>query len=249
MNKLIMADLPRLLRSKLLWIVMLLTVFLAASSILTIFAETDDKTMIFHIGSNNLILFISMMMPIFSGGISILLIAAEFSSGVIRNKFIMGHKRTDILLSWGIIYTITTLLTYVLYIASFFIGLLIAGADFTGIDTGNVAANLLIIMLFMIKFQMFSFLMVCIYPDAKTAVICYILNNCTMIPLSLMLVADEKSKGVEFLSRIFIFGYTNGDFTLASAPDKPWLTALLIIMLSAVYGILTVVYFKKKDLK
>ena len=249
MNKLISADFPRVIKSKLIWIVMFLTVFMAAASVFVVFSETDDKALIFYIGSNNLTLFMSMMMPIFSGGISIMLIAAEFSSGTIRNKFIMGHKRTDILLSWGITYTITTLITYVIYIGTFFIGLLAVGADFTGIDTGNVMTNLLIIMLFLLKFQMFSFLMVCIYPDAKTAVICYILNNCAIVPLVLLSLSDEKSKGVQFLSRIFILGYTNGDFTLASAPDKPWLTALLIIALSAVYCILTVVYFKKKDLK
>ena len=249
MNKLIMADLPRILRSKLIVIVALLTVFMAAASIFTVFSETDDKALIFHIGSNNLIMFMSIMMPVFSGGISIMLIAAEFSSGIIRNKFIMGHKRTDILLSWGIIYTITTLITYVLYIGTFFIGLLAVDADFTGVDAGNVMTNLLIIMLFVLKFQMFSFLMVCIYPDAKTAVICYLLNNCTMVPLMLLSLSDENSKGIKFLSRIFIFGYTNNDFTLASAPDKPWLTALLIIALSAVYCILAAAYFKRKDLK
>ena len=249
MNKLIMADLPRILRSKLIVIVALLTVFMAAASVFVVFSETDDKALIFHIGSNNLIMFMSMMMPVFSGGISIMLIAAEFSSGIIRNKFIMGHKRTDILLSWGIIYTITTLITYVLYIGTFFIGLLAVDADFTGVDAGNVMTNLLIIMLFVLKFQMFSFLMVCIYPDAKTAVICYLLNNCTMVPLMLLSLSDENSKGIKFLSRIFIFGYTNNDFTLASAPDKPWLTALLIIALSAVYCILAAAYFKRKDLK
>lgn len=249
MNKLISADFPRVIKSKLIWIVMFLTVFLAAASVFVVFSETDDKALIFYIGSKNLTLFMSMMMPIFSGGISIMLIAAEFSSGTIRNKFIMGHKRTDILLSWGITYTITTLITYVIYIGTFFIGLLAVGADFTGVDAGNVITNLIVIMLFLLKFQMFSFLMVCIYPDAKTAVICYILNNCTIVPLVLLSLSDEKSKGVQFLSRIFILGYTNGDFTLASAPNKPWLTALLIIMLSAVYCILAVAYFKKKDLK
>ena len=91
--------------------------------------------------------------------------------------------------------------------------------------------------------------MVCIYPDAKTAVIVYILNNVTMVPLMLASMSDEKSKAVKFLSRIFIFGYTSGDFTLLDKPDKPWLTALLITALGVVYFILALVYFRRKDLK
>ena len=252
MSKLIFADIPRVLKSKILYVVLILTVVMGAASVLVTMMEMDEtagKALIFPTASNSLVMFMSMMMPVFSGGLSIMLIAAEFSSGIIRNKFIMGHTRAQILLSWGIIYTVSTILTYILYVGTFFISLTAVGADFTGVDFGTVTANLLIVLMFALKFQMFSFLLVCIYPDAKSAVFAYILNNITIVPLTLASMSDEKSDAVKFLSRIFIFGYTNGDYTLMSKPDKPWLTVLHITVLGAVYYILAVLYFRKKDLK
>ena len=249
MSNLIFADLPRVLRSKILYVVLILTAFMGAASVFTVLLENDDKAMIFPVASNSIVMFISMMMPVFSGGLSIMLIAAEFSSGIIRNKFIMGHKRSHILLSWGIIYTLFTLLTYILYIGVFFIALTVAGVDFSGVDFGNVFMNLFIVLMFALKFQMFSFLLVCIYPDAKSAVIAYVLNNITIVPLMLLSMSDEKSRLIKFLSRIFIFGYTDGEFTLMSEPDKPWFTVLLITVLSVVYMVLALLYFNRKDRK
>lgn len=249
MNKLISADVPRVLRSKITYIILLLVAFMAAASVFTTAIETDDRSMLFAVSSNNLSLFMGLMAPVFAGGLSIMLIATEFSSGVIRNKFVMGHRRSSILFSWCVIYSATTLLTFAVYIGTYFASLAAFGADLSSADAGNVAVNLLTLLLFSMKFQMFCFLMVCIYPDAKTAVIVYILNNITMVPLMLASMSDEKSKAVRFLSRIFIFGFTAGDFTLLDEPDKPWLTAILITALAVIYFILALAYFRRKDLK
>ena len=249
MSRLIFADIPRVLRSKILYVVLLMTAFMAAASVFTTILETDNKSALFAVSSNNLVMFMSIMMPVFSGGLSVMLTSAEFSSGVIRNKFIMGHSRKNILLSWTVIYSIITFLTYVLYIGVYFIVLAACRADLSSADAGNVCVNLLIILLFVMKFQMFSFLMVCIYPDAKTAVICYLLNNITLVPLMLASMSNEKSKAVRFLSRIFIFGYTSDEFSLMNKPDKPWLTAVCIAVLSGIYMVLAALYFDKKDLK
>ena len=178
-----------------------------------------------------------------------MLISGEFTSGVIRNKFIMGHSRRSVLMSWAAIYSATTLLTFIVYVGAFFLSLNIFGANLSGIRAGDVAVNLLILMLFVMKFQMFSFLMTVIYPEAKTAVICYILNNATIVPLMLASMSEKKSWLMKFLSRILLLGYTNGDYTLMTKPDKPWLTALMIVALGAVYLILADVHFRKKDLK
>ena len=249
MSKLIYADIPRVLKSKILYLILILTAFMGVASVATVLLESEDKAALFPVASNNFAMFMSVMMPVFSGGLSIMLIAAEFSGGIIRNKFIMGHSRTNILMAWSVIYTFFTILTFLLYVGVFFIALLAAGADFTGVDSGSVIINLLIVLLFSLKFQMFSFLMICIYPDAKTAVICYLLNNITLVPLMLASLSDENSKAMQFLSRIFIFGYTNGEYTLSTEPDKPWLTVLLIALLAAVYMVLAILYFNKKDLK
>ena len=249
MNKLISADIPRVLRSKITIILVILTAFMAFASVMTASMEADEGMPVFPIASSNLVLFLSMLTPVFSGGLSIMLISGEFSSGVIRNKFIMGHKRRDVLLSWAVIYSVTTLLTYAVYVGTFFIAVKAAGIAVPSGNAGNIAVNLLILLLFVMKFQMFSLLMVCIYPDAKTAVICYLLNNATIVPMMLASLNNENSKAMKFLSRIFIFGYTNGSFTLFSKPDKPWLTAVLIAALSALYMVLADMYFRRKDLK
>ena len=69
------------------------------------------------------------------------------------------------------------------------------------------------------------------------------------VPLMLASMSEKKSWLMKFLSRILILGYTNGDYTLMTKPDKPWLTALMIVALGAVYLILAEVHFRKKDLK
>jgi len=250
MNKLISADLPKVLKSKMFYIVLVLTVIMASCSVLTTFVETDQSEIIFLTSSNNLILFTGMLMPVFTGGLSIMIIAGEFSSGIIRNKFIMGHSRKNILSAWTIIYSFTTLLTYIIYIGSFFITLGVTGVGLSSFDGGVIATNLLIVFCFWMKFQMFSLLMVCIYPDAKTAVICYILNNCTMVPLLLASMNDTESTVMKVLSRFFIYGYTASDnFSLAYETDKPWLTMICTLGLGAVYWLLARCYFEKKDLK
>lgn len=250
MNKLIFADLPRVFRSKLLYILLMLMAVMAAASVFTVYVEEEEKQALFMVASNNIILFVSMLMPVFAGGLSIILISSEFSSGVIRNKFIMGHSRRDILLSWTVIYSLITLLTYIVYIGTFFISLAISGADFSQYDAGNVLLSILMLFLFMLKFQMFSMLMVCIYPDAKNAVIIYILNSMMNLPVMLLSMSENGAKVTKALSKFFLAAYSSADgFSLAAEPDKPLLTVVCILALSAVYLILANVYFAKKDLK
>ena len=249
MSKLIFADIPRVLRSKIFYIVLFITAFMAAASVLVTFADTDNKQMVFLVSSNNLAMFISILMPVFSGGLSIMLISGEFSSGIIRNKFIMGHRRPAVLLSWTVIYSLTTVLTYIVYVGSYLITLKAVGTDLSEFDTGVIAVNFLLIFLFLMKFQMFSLLMVCIYPDAKMSVITYLLNNLTMVPLLMFSINNADNKAVKFLSRIFIYGYIGDGYSLITKPDKPWFSAVCILTLSVIYMVLAGLYFNKKDLK
>lgn len=250
MNKLISADLPRVLKSKMFFIVLILTVVMAVASVLTTFVESDQSEIIFLTSSCNLILFTGMMLPVFTGGLSVMVIAVEFSSGIIRNKFVMGHSRKNILCAWTLIYSFTTLITFIVYVAAFFITLGVTGVDLSSFDGSVIATNLLLVFCFWLKFQMFSLLMICIYPDAKTAVIVYLLNNCTMVPIILASMSDTQSTAMKVLSRFFIHGYTAAEgFSLAYEYDKPWLTAVCAIGLGVVYWLLARYYFEKKDLK
>ena len=108
--------------------------------------------------------------------------------------------------------------------------------------------NLLLILLFMLKFQMFSLLLACIYPDVKTAVICYLLSNASLIPIMLASVNEENNRTVRLLSRFFFVGFLN-DFQLDVTVSKPWLTALCVAALGVGYLLLALAYFKRKELK
>ena len=250
MSKLIYADIPRVLRSKITLGSILITIFMAAASVLTAVLDAESKGLVFRISTNNLTLFIAMLMPIFSGGVSILIISTEFSSGIIRNKLIMGHSRRSILFAWTVIYSLLTLVTYIISVSAFFITLKLNGCTIPEGNTGTIITNLILIFCFVLKFQAFSLLMLCIYPDAKLAVICYMLNNMTMLLLVFASFSQNSKKIVKALSRIFIYAYTSSDdFSFLTKPDTPWLTALCTLSLSAVYMFLAARYFAKKDLK
>ena len=240
MNKLISADLPRVLKSRMLLIVLILTVAMAVGSVFSAFVESNQSETVFLTSSCNLILFTGMMLPVFTGGLSAMIIAGEFSSGIIRNKFVMGHSRKNILCAW----------TLIVYVAAFFITLGVTGVDLSSFDGCVIATNLLLVFCFWLKFQMFSLLMICIYPDAKTAVIIYLLNTCTMVPIILASMSDTQSTAMKVLSRFFIHGYTAAEgFSLAYEYDKPWLTAVCAIGLGVVYWMRARYYYEKKDLK
>ncbi|OPZ16684.1 MAG: hypothetical protein BWZ04_03088 [Firmicutes bacterium ADurb.BinA205] len=122
-----------------------------------------------------------------------------------------------------------------------------SGADLSGVDVECVIGNILLLLLFMVKFQMFSLLMVCIYSDQKTAVIVYLLSNMTMLPI-ILLSYSGNSGLTQFFSRFFLGGFVN-NFSLNEKTDKPWLTVLCLILLSILYLYLANAYFKKKGLK
>lgn len=248
MSKLLYADMPRVFKAKAFYLILLLAAVLGSVSVIMTYMDMDDESLLFMLSSNNLVLFLSMFIALFAGGLSMLLIAAEFSGGVIRNKFIMGHRRSSILFSWTLMYAFTTLLTFIVYFGSYFITLLAFGADMSRADAGAVVTNLFLIFLFMLKFQMFSMLMICIYPDAKTAVICYILSNMSTVPSILLSVGKGNEKITRVLSRFIFGGYVN-NFNLGAKTDKPWLTAICVVMLGMAYLLVANAYFKKKDLK
>ena len=100
MSKLIFADIPMVFKSKMLYIIFGLSAFLGFSIVLISYPETETPEELLALLYYNSSNFINMLMPILFGGVSIILISKEFSSGVIRNKVTMGHSRRNIILSW-----------------------------------------------------------------------------------------------------------------------------------------------------
>ena len=248
MRDLLRADWPRALRSRCYRWILLFALFLGAGCVLICTVETNDRRLLLAEASNNLVMFLSMFMAVLSGALSVIAIAVEFSSGVIRNKCIIGHRRSHILFAWVLIYSMTTVLSFLAFFSAFFLALLCSGAALSQASAGAIAGNLLLILLFMLKFQMFSLLAVCIYPDVKTAVICYLLSNASLIPIMLASVDGENDEAVGLLSRFFFVGFLN-DFQLDATTAQPWLTALCVLSLGAGYLLLALAYFQRKELK
>ena len=118
MSKLIFADIPMVFKSKMLYIIFGLSAFLGFAIVLISYPETETPEELLALLYYNSSNFINMLMPILFGGVSIILISKEFSSGVIRNKVTMGHSRRNIILSWTVIYSLTTLITFILFFSS-----------------------------------------------------------------------------------------------------------------------------------
>lgn len=250
MSKLIFADIPRVFRSKILYLIFGLSAFLGFAMAFISYTGTekpDELLTSLYYNSSNMI---SMLMPVLFGGVSIMLISKEFSSGIIRNKITMGHSRLNIVLSWAVIYSVTTLITFILFFSALWITAAAFGTDTSSLNAVNVIAELLVLLIFAIKFQLFSILMVCIYSDAKMAVICYLLNSLFIYPFMIFSMLDKYDFIIKAGSRINLCAWgINGSGLFLTEPDKPWLTILCSIGLGALYLVLANLYFSKKDLK
>ena len=250
MSKLIFADIPMVFKSKMLYIIFGLSAFLGFSIVLISYPETETPEKLLALLYYNSSNFINMLMPILFGGVSIILISKEFSSGVIRNKVTMGHSRRNIILSWTVIYSLTTLITFILFFSALWITAAAFGINTSSLNAENLITEHLIILIYAIKFQLFSIFMVCIYSDVKTTVICYLLNNLFILPFMIFSMSDEYDFIIRAGSRINLYAWAaNGSGLFLTESDKPWLTILYSTGLGALYLVFANLYFSKKDLK
>jgi len=250
MSKLLFADLPRIFKSKLFYILAAIAVVFPAISAIANASQLEDKSTVLVIASGELCVNMTSLLAVFAGLFSAILIGKEFTKGVIRNKILISKKRSSILFSWTIIYTITTIIYFILIFGSLFLTLLIMGTEFKGFDGKALSLNLLIIFLYMIKFQLFSILAMCIFPDEKMAGALVVFNILTMIPLVLLQGIKSLSKIMSYISRVSYIGFVNQDeFSMMTSPNKAWLTITIIVVMSVCYMIAAIKIFNKKDIK
>ena len=250
MSKLFVADLPRIFKSKLFYILAAIAIIFPAISAIANYTQLEEKEMVLTIASSELCVNMTSLLAVFAGLFSAILIGKEFSKGVIRNKILVTKKRSSILISWTIIYVITTMIYFVLLFGSLFLTLAIMGTSFKGFDGKALSMNLLIIFLYMIKFQLFSILAMCIFPDEKMAGALVVFNILTMIPLALLQNVKSLAKIMSYVSRISYIGFVNQDeFSMMVQPDKAWLTIAIIVVMSVGYMIAAIKIFNKKDIK
>ena len=113
MIKLLNAGFTRLHKSKLFWILSIFSIGLALFIIYTRYS--DMKTYGTAIEVEQIMFNYSTIIGIVISIFTSLFLGVEHSDGAIRNKIIIGHKRTNIYLSNFMITTITSLFSYLLF--------------------------------------------------------------------------------------------------------------------------------------
>ena len=250
MIRLFSADLPRIFKSKLFYILAVLSIVVPAISVIANGANIDDKSQLFMIASSEICVNMTSLMPLFAGLFSSILIGKEFTKGVIRNKVLVSKKRSSILLEWTIIHILVTMLFFALIVGSFVLSILIMNGNFKGIDGKALSVNLLIILLYFIKFQLFSILVMTILPDEKMSAVLVVFNILVMIPFALLQNVKGISKAMSYISRVSYIGFVNQDnFSLMVLPDKVWISFAIILVMCAGYMIAAIKIFNKKDIK
>lgn len=246
MTKLIRADMIRMFRSRVLRLMMLLFAGLIVleSAIVTgddvEAGENLFSSVIFGMGS--------MLLPMFVSVGICLIIGAEFTSGGIRNKMTVGHKRESIYGSWLICsLAITLAMTVILVIASF-ASALVFGIDMSDTNAKATVINLLVMLVCDMGFTAIIVMFAALFTGVKSVAVAFIYNETTMMIFAMLGEVYKNSEVYKLVCRFFIQSQTKF-YTTLQMTDTPWLTALCSGSLGVLATVAGIVSFKRKDLK
>ena len=246
MIKLLRADMIRMFRSRVLRLMMLLFagLFFLESAIATVDnvqeVENAFSSVIFGMGSVLLPMFVSIGICLIIGG--------EFTSGGIRNKMTVGHKRESIYGSWLICSLVITLaMTVVLVIASF-ASALVFGIDMSDTNAKATVINLLVMLVCDMGFTAIIVMFATLFTGVKSVAVAFIYNETTMMIFAMLGEVYNNSEFYKLVCRFFIQAQTKF-YTTFQMTDTPWLTALCSASLGVVATIAGIVSFRRKDLK
>ena len=244
MRNLLRTDFARLLRARSFYVSL---VCVTSIVYLCIFFNSGGDNEAAVVSVCNTLCSVSVLAtPLFVGGAFMLFVSAEFSGGAIRNKLIVGHKRTNVFLSWsvvgiadGLIETAVSLGTAAIFIALF--------ADTTALSSKNALAAAAIIVAMLISKICQSILISVVIPGAKGMLFNYLFTYALLMFFVIMYDAAPDSKIMNILSRCFPEGQVTS-LNVSTMPDRPWLTVLCALAFSALCIILGMRVFKKKDI-
>ncbi len=246
MTKLIRADMIRMFRSRTLRLMMLLfagLIFLESAIV-----KTDDIEEGEHIFSSVIFGMGSMLLPMFVSVGICLIIGAEFTSGGIRNKMTVGHKRESIYGSWLICsFVITLAMTVILVIASF-ASALVFGIDMSDTNAKATVINLLVMLVCDMGFTAIIVMFAALFTGVKSVAVAFIYNESTMMIFAMLGEVYKNSEVYKLVCRFFIQAQ-NGFYSTIQTTDTPWLTALCSGSLGVLATVAGIVSFKRKDLK
>ncbi len=246
MTKLMRADMIRMFRSRVLRLMMLLfagLIFLESAVV-----TGDDVEAGEHLFSSVIFGMGSMLLPMFVSIGICLIIGAEFTSGGIRNKMTVGHKRESIYGSWLICSFAITLAMIVILVVSSFAAALIFGIDISDTNVKATVINLLVMTVCDLSFTAIIVFFATLFTGVKSVAVAFIYNETTMMIFGLLGEVYKKSEGYKLVCRFFIQSQTNF-YTTIEITDTPWLTALCSASLGIVVTVAGIVSFKNKDLK
>lgn len=114
MINLLNSGFTRLKKSKIFWVLIVFSIFLALFVISTSYSDMKKYESVIEV--EQLIINYSTIIGIAISIFTSIFLGVEYSDGAIRNKISIGHKRVNIYLSNLIITTITSLLAYIVWI-------------------------------------------------------------------------------------------------------------------------------------
>ncbi|MCR5479828.1 MAG: ABC transporter permease [Ruminococcus sp.] len=246
MIKLLRADMIRVFRSRILHLMMLLFAgLLFLESAVTSGDNVQEgenafSSVIFGMGSVLLPMFVSI-------GIC-LIIGAEFTSGGIRNKMSVGHKRESIYGSWLICSFVITLAMVMVLVAASFLAALVFGIDVSDTNIKSTVINLLVMTACDLGFTAVIVFFAALFTGVKSVAVAFIYNETTMMIFAMLGEVYKNSEVYKLVCRFFIQAQ-NGFYSTIQTTDTPWLTALCSASLGVAATIAGIVSFRSKDLK
>ncbi|MBQ9869168.1 MAG: ABC transporter permease [Ruminococcus sp.] len=246
MIKLLRADMIRMFRSRTLHLMMLLfagLIVLESALENTDYVEEGDQLfsgVLFDMGS--------MLLPMFVSIGICLIIGAEFTSGGIRNKMTVGHKRESIYGSWLICSFAITLAMTVILVVSSFAAALVFGIDMSDTNAKATVINLLVMTACDFGFTAVIVLFCTLFTGTKGVAVAFIYNETTMMIFAMLGEVYNTSEVYKLVCRFFIQAQMKF-YNTAEITDTPWLTALCGGSLGVLATVAGIVSFKRKDLK
>lgn len=240
MSNLLSADMTRIFKSKSLYLGLCACVLFAFAFA---FLNRDGNTFAFIPEGGPL-----FILPFFIGAVIGLNISSEFTSGAIRNKIVIGHSRTNIVVSWIVCFSVAAVLFFLVYEISAFLSALLFSYDLSELKADIVFANLLTVLILVLSNMLLSLLVCIVIEDVRSVAIMFLVQFSLMAVSTVGEVALADNEIAEILFRFFPQGQMNA-LNITVSPDKPWLTVICSGSVGAAMFVLAIVYFKKHDMK
>lgn len=240
MNDIIRADFCRLFKSKFVYYGLAMCGILA---VLFNIISIDEKKMgtMPEMGTTTFI-------PMCLSAVIALTIMSDFNGGGIRNKIIMGKSRQNIYISWLISFIIVAAIYLGVYEICSLSSAKILGFDMSDIKISNVIGNFVVLFFLLITDLVFSIMVCFAIPDGKCLVILLLIQEPPAMISGMLRTIFPDNKILDVFLR-FIPQFQADALNITKMPDKPWLTIICTLSLSAVLFACGIRSFNKKDLK